>query len=203
MRYPIATLALALAAAHALPAHAAPAPVTQALAADGLWHAFTVDSLSATSGGLEWIAADDSLDPSFGHALLFSFDIAAGATGVLQVQDLGFAGDRYAVTRDGVLLGNTSAVAPQLAGSAPFAFDADAAASQAAFSRASFTLGAGHYVIGGSLVQSVLDADLTPLNATAGALRLTVSPVPEPETYALLLAGLGVFGMLARRRGVL
>lgn len=29
---------------------------------------------------------------------------------------------------------------------------------------------------------------------------LTVSPVPEPETYAMLLAGLGIVGMLARRR---
>ncbi|MEO8922966.1 MAG: PEP-CTERM sorting domain-containing protein [Caldimonas sp.] len=28
----------------------------------------------------------------------------------------------------------------------------------------------------------------------------TVSPVPEPETYALLLAGLGAVGMMSRRR---
>jgi hypothetical protein len=27
-----------------------------------------------------------------------------------------------------------------------------------------------------------------------------VTPVPEPETYALLLAGLGVVGFMARRR---
>lgn len=30
---------------------------------------------------------------------------------------------------------------------------------------------------------------------------LTLAPVPEPETYALLLAGLGLIGMAARRRG--
>lgn len=29
---------------------------------------------------------------------------------------------------------------------------------------------------------------------------LTAAPVPEPETYALLLAGLGVVGFVARRR---
>lgn len=29
---------------------------------------------------------------------------------------------------------------------------------------------------------------------------INVSPVPEPETYALMLAGLGVLGFLARRR---
>ena len=30
--------------------------------------------------------------------------------------------------------------------------------------------------------------------------RMTVTPVPEPETYALMLAGLGVLGAIARRR---
>ncbi len=31
-------------------------------------------------------------------------------------------------------------------------------------------------------------------------LRVSVTPVPEPETYALLLAGLGLMGSVARRR---
>jgi len=30
--------------------------------------------------------------------------------------------------------------------------------------------------------------------------ELSVTPVPEPQTYALLLAGLGVIGLLSRRR---
>jgi hypothetical protein len=30
--------------------------------------------------------------------------------------------------------------------------------------------------------------------------NITITPVPEPETYAMLLAGLGIVGVLARRR---
>ena len=29
---------------------------------------------------------------------------------------------------------------------------------------------------------------------------LTVAPVPEPETYAMLIAGLGLIGAVSRRR---
>ena len=34
----------------------------------------------------------------------------------------------------------------------------------------------------------------------AGDFNLTLAPVPEPETYAMMLAGLGILGFLARRR---
>jgi hypothetical protein len=30
--------------------------------------------------------------------------------------------------------------------------------------------------------------------------RFTITPIAEPETYALMLAGLGAIGFLARRR---
>jgi hypothetical protein len=46
----------------------------------------------------------------------------------------------------------------------------------------------------------LLTAGGAPLNATIGDLRLTVAAVPEPETFALLLAGLGLVGFVARRR---
>lgn len=37
-------------------------------------------------------------------------------------------------------------------------------------------------------------------DATAYSGHLTVTAVPEPDTYGMLLAGVGVIGMLARRR---
>lgn len=53
-------------------------------------------------------------------------------------------------------------------------------------------LGAGDY--------SVAISGLSQRRNTAYTLSVDVTPVPEPETYALMLAGLGVVGFLARRR---
>lgn len=38
------------------------------------------------------------------------------------------------------------------------------------------------------------------INTQTGATANVAAPVPEPETYALMLAGLGLMGLLARRR---
>jgi len=52
-------------------------------------------------------------------------------------------------------------------------------------------------------VSLVLDTSSLPQSDTAhlsyGSFHVT-SPVPEPETYAMLLAGLGLMGFVARRR---
>lgn len=37
-------------------------------------------------------------------------------------------------------------------------------------------------------------------SATDASYTVTLAPVPEPETYALMLAGLGLLGVAARRR---
>jgi hypothetical protein len=47
-------------------------------------------------------------------------------------------------------------------------------------------------------VFAVSDADLANVGAVYTA--QSISPIPEPETYALMLAGLALVGGIARRR---
>lgn len=172
------TLALACAAQGAF---ATVAP----LAADGRWHGFNVDSLVAASSDTGWIDTDDH------SPLSFAFTIGPGFVGRLTVVDLGFAGDRFVLNDAGRALGATSAVPVLTVGAAPLEMDPDAALADAAFSRAVLRLGAGAYLVSGALAQSVLlDDGTTPLEATAGALRLQLAAVPEPASLGLLLTAL-------------
>ncbi|WP_219118893.1 FxDxF family PEP-CTERM protein [Janthinobacterium sp. UMAB-56] len=50
----------------------------------------------------------------------------------------------------------------------------------------------------GSLVLTVMGN--TQGGSYGGVFNLNLAPVPEPETYGMLLAGLGILGFLARRR---
>lgn len=187
----------ALIAALAAPAFATDLAITPA--GYGQWMQFNVSDFDALSGGLEWIDFKDSNAAGFGSPLSFTFTVGAGFKGTLTVVDGSFAGDTFKVTNFGVLLGNTSAVPLTDYATAPdTGYDFDAALTNASFSRGVFTLGAGNYRIGGLLDQS-LTAGGTALNSTVGALSLTVTPVPEPATYALMLAGIGMLVTFIRR----
>lgn len=185
-----------IAAAAVFATAAFPQAQAATLADNGIWQNFDVDSFTALSTGNEWI------DISNGTPLNFTFTIGSGNVGLLTVVDTGFAGDTFKVYNSGSLLGATSSVPVIYYDSNPTAVsDPVDALNDPAFSRASFNLGPGSYSITGILDQSVLlDSGGSPLNGTSGGIRLTVSAVPEPETYAMLLAGLGLLGIAARRR---
>lgn len=54
-----------------------------------------------------------------------------------------------------------------------------------------------YYLAADQIHGSQLDAELLD---KSGQLQLLMSPAPEPETYAMMLAGLGMVGFMARRR---
>ena len=188
MNKQLMALALAATAVIAAPAQA----TTVALATDGSWNEFNVDDMIAADFGNGWI------DDADGSALSFTFTVGAGQVGRLTVVDAGFAGDTFTLTNFGTTLGTTSGVAAGTTDGAT-QFDFDAALADPAYSRGVFTLGAGSYSISGSLLQSVLD-DGVALDATNGALRVSLSAIPEPSDTALMLGGLAVVALLARRR---
>lgn len=156
------------------------------LTADGAWNAFDVDNSVSNSGNLEWIDLDN-------NALSFDFTLSGSA--YLKVVDGGFAGDRFNVYDNGVLLDQTSFVSNTYPDSIGLNFDA--AYASGLLSRGLFWLGAGSHSITGLLSQSALDG-ATPLNATVGAVSLTA--VPLPAAAWLYVTGAALMGFVSRRR---
>lgn len=187
MNHRTLTAAALLSLAAALPARATVVDVTDL----GTWQIFDVADVLAADGGLGWIDIAD------GSTLTFDFSVASGQTATLTVVDAGYAGDRFLVTSGTTVLGQTSM--PGDSYPADVGLDFDAALADARYSRGVFTLGAGSYSVTGYLTRSVAVGGV-PLNTTVGALKLDVSPVPEPSALALLLAGLGAVGFVACRR---
>lgn len=158
---------------------------------NGTWFAFDVSDVGSNAGDLNWY------DISDGSALSFSITIAAGQIGTLTVVDAGFSGDRFSVTSNGLALANTGAALNSYPNS--IGLDFDGALADPKFSRGVYGLSAGTYIVTGALASSALDDTGAALNATVGGLKVTVAPVPEASTLAMLLAGLGLVGARIRR----
>ena len=64
-----------------------------------------------------------------------------------------------------------------------------------------WTLSYNNLAVGTYYVQVAGNIFGKPASSFSGNVSLTaLSPVPEPETYAMMLAGLGMVGFAARRR---
>lgn len=136
-----------------------------------------------------------------------SFTIGEGQIGQLTVVDAGYAGDTFQRLWAGVSLGSTDPVPVTTIDTATYiGEDFDAAMDNASFSRAVARIVGGSYPtrfqISGRLDQTVPSAGL-PLNSTVGAVRLTVSAVPEPATGLAMLAGLSLMGLHLRNRSLI
>jgi hypothetical protein len=182
------SLSIGLLAVSALATQAQADTVT--ITPDNAWHALDVDSLSAASGGLEWISL------ASGSALTFSVTLTAPA--YLTVVDGGFAGDRFQIFDNNVLVGETSLAVNTYPTSVGTNFDA--ALANPNFSRGTYFLDAGVHNISGLLSLSALDDANAPIDATVGALR--VAPVPLPAAGLLFFFGSSLLGLFARRRAV-
>jgi hypothetical protein len=150
------------------------------------WFDFDVDFEYSSAAPSDWISLD-------GSKIEFTLDSLLPV--LLTIVDTGFAGDTFRVYDNGNLLGTTSAAASSYPNSV--GLNADTALAGGNYSYALFALGAGSHVITGELAVSALDALGSALNATTGALRAVV--VPLPASGLLLLGGTALLGALRRR----
>jgi hypothetical protein len=152
---------------------------TNTIQADGSWQSFFFDGVVGSS------FLDDyaSNNPS---TLSFSVELAGPAW--LRVTDAGSPGDRFSISVDGVHLGNTSM---PTGSSSAFTVNFDEAIASNAWSHGSWLLPAGTHLITGSVLAA-------PIGPGFGGLQ--VAAVPEPETWAMMVAGLGLVVAAAKRR---
>jgi hypothetical protein len=143
---------------------------------------FDIDFRSFDAAALEYrIDADDLSMPLAWNAILRNFT------------DFGVEGYSVTLSRGGFTL--VGSVTRQFGGSSSVA--ADGGNALISFSTPEFL----DIEIGNALGTTPAAADWTLGGLAAGdRLTLTITPVPEPGTWGLMAAGLGLVGWLARRR---
>jgi hypothetical protein len=141
---------------------------------DGSWVEFDFDAAGSSIYDLS------SLETAF------TFSLAQNS--VLRVVDLGFSGDQFRIFANGNQLGLTSVPVADFSNQV---FDASDAFANNNYSRGSWNLAAGTYSITGL-------TELSPVGG--GYAAMSVTAVPEPDSWAMMGLGLGLMSVVARRR---
>ena len=148
------------------------------LAVDGGWSLFYFNA-----------AGSSIYDPGTGN---LSYDFVLGDAATLKVTDAFIIGDVFEIFDNGVSLFTTGAF--DLGG--PNSSDADTAFAGTTYSHGFIVLGAGSHSITGI-------ATVSPTGSGGAYIELAKGgAVPEPSTWAMMIAGFGMVGYMARRRSM-
>lgn len=120
-----------------------------------------------------------------------SYDFVLGDAATLKVTDAFDSGDVFQIFDNGVSLFTTGAF--DLGG--PTSSDADTAFAGTTYSHGFIVLSAGSHSITGIATASPTGSGGSYIELTKGG------AVPEPATWAMMIAGFGMVGCMARRRG--
>lgn len=188
MKKHLISLAAAAALLAAMPAHA--------LSFNGVMGGDSEFSDFSTDGLLSFDIDFTSLAPMTLNYTIDAADLIGGALSFNAVlrnyAGVGFEGFSFSLSSG--LFGNLGTVTRQFGGTSVIGFNG--ANANVSFSSPEFL----DVEIGDSMGNGV-NWSIGGLNA-GDSLSITVAAVPEPETYALLLSGLGMVGWLSRRRRV-
>ena len=128
--------------------------------------------------------------PPFGTATVAptsAWTVDLTSPGELIVTDLEASGDQFTLYNNGVLLGTTSVPTD----GTYVGYDISSVLSNPVFSHGTFALPTGLDTITGNL---------TDLTVGEGDFAFAVTGVPEPATWAMTIAGMGLMGAMLRRR---
>ena len=162
--------------------------ISSVIAATALMVSVAGVSTSAQAGA-PTIAVNTWYTGQFGSAVAptSAWTVDLTSPGELIVTDLEASGDQFTLYNNGVLLGTTSVPTD----GTYVGYDISSVLSNPVFSHGTFALPTGLDTITGNL------PDLT---VGEGDFAFAVTGVPEPATWAMTIAGMGLMGAMLRRR---